>query len=148
MGCHDFGFMFRFSFVVPDAWVPACSQIILANCSLCLLSLCSFSFSVGFSQSSRQALPAFFLLKPSDMTAGQALKDRHLPLLHAAEFLFVLWLSLQSLGNVFLRSDPTSAQSLLSFPSGPLLTPCLLSFVGKQVEAISRSAVVWSLWDY
>lgn len=22
-GCHDFGFMFRFSFVVPDAWVPA-----------------------------------------------------------------------------------------------------------------------------
>lgn len=22
-GCHDFGFMFRFSFVVSDAWVPA-----------------------------------------------------------------------------------------------------------------------------
>lgn len=42
---------------------------------LCLLPLCSFSFSVGFSQSSRQAFPAFFLPKPSGMAAGQALKD-------------------------------------------------------------------------
>lgn len=79
VGCRDFGFMLSFSFVVPDAWVPACgSQIIIAKCSLCLLPLCSFSLSVGFSQSSGQALPAFSLPKPSDMGAGQALKGRHL----------------------------------------------------------------------
>lgn len=37
VGCRDFGFMLSFSFVVLDAWVPACgSQIIIAKCSLCL----------------------------------------------------------------------------------------------------------------
>lgn len=40
VGCYEFGFMFKVSFVVPAAWVPACgSQVILAECSYLLLPL-------------------------------------------------------------------------------------------------------------
>lgn len=106
----------------------------------------SFSLCLDFGQSSGWAFLAFSLPKPRDLAASQALKDRHLPLLHAAGFVLLLWALQQCLGHSFFY--PTSLSLALSsvFPIAHW-TPRLLSFVGKWMEAISRSGV-WSLWNY